>query len=74
MATKIDIVVTYGGGTPPSKSHDLLIYGHMTSEKNLYLHFHNTYVHQTWYSGNLSSEDSTYLVKWPFDLMVTWQI
>ena len=25
MATKIGGVVTYGGGSPPSKSHDLLI-------------------------------------------------
>ena len=36
-------------------------------KKNLYLHFQNTYGHQTWQVGNLLPEDPTYLVRWPCD-------
>ena len=43
-------------------------------QKNLYLHFHSTYGYQTWQGGNLLSEDLTYLVSWPVDNVVTWQI
>ena len=48
--------------------------GHVRNSKYLYLHFRNTYGHQTWQGGNLPSEEPTYLVRWPFDDMVTWQI
>ena len=43
-------------------------------KKNLCLHFHNTYAHPTWQSGNLLLEESICLVRWPFDHVVTWEI
>ena len=43
----------------------------MANEKNLYLHFRNTYGHQTWESGNLWSEDPTHQVMLPFVQVVS---
>ena len=63
MATKFDRLGTCIGGTSPSKSRDLLITWTVEKLKNLYLHFRNTYGHQTWQGGNLPSEDPTYLVR-----------
>ena len=48
MVTKIGRMVTYGGRTPRSKMHDLSLRGHVTNEKNVYMHFHNAYSRQTW--------------------------
>ena len=48
MATKIGRMVTCGVPTNPSNSCDLLI---IWSRDKLYLHFRNTYGHQTWQSG-----------------------
>ena len=74
MATKLGWVVTWVG-QPHHQSHVIFwLRGHVTNSKNLYLHFRNTYRHQTWQSGNLPSEDPTYLVRWPFDKVVTWKI
>ena len=74
MATKLGMEVTCGEGTPPSKTCEPVISGHVTNSKNLYLHFCNTYGHQIWQDGNLPSEDPTYLVRWNFDNVVTRQI
>ena len=52
-ATKIDRVVTYGQGTPPSKRHDLLITWSRVKCNTLYLYLCNIYGHKTWQSGNL---------------------
>ena len=60
MTTKLGKVVTYNG-EPHLQSHIIFwLWVHVTNEKNLYLHFHNNYGHQTWESGNLLSEDSTH--------------
>ena len=53
MATKLGKVVTYVRKTPPTKLCDLLIKWSPDKCKTLYLHFCNTYDHQTWLSGNL---------------------
>ena len=74
MATKFGTLVPCSGGNPPSKSRDLLITWSRDKLKHLYLHFHNTYGHQTWQGGNLPLEDPTYLVRWSFDNVATWQI
>ena len=42
----------------------------------MYLHFHNTYIHQTWHGGDLPPGLPTNKVAWPFDHIVgqnTWQ-
>ena len=50
MATKLGTVVTWGG----FQSHEnFWLRGHMTNEKNLYLHLHSTYGRLIWKSGNL---------------------
>ena len=69
MTTKLGRVVTYSGRNPPSKSRDLLTTWHVTNEKNRYLHFHNSYGHQTWQSGNLWLKDPTHCLK---GLLITW--
>ena len=46
----------------------------VTNSKNLSLHFPNTGDHQFWQGGNLPVEEPTYLVRWPFDHVVTWQM
>ena len=74
MTTKLGRLVTYSGRNPLSKSRDLLTTWHVTNEKNRYLHFHNSYGHQTWQSGNLWSKDPTHCVMWPFDHVVMWQM
>ena len=74
MATKFDKLLTWSEGNPPSKSRDLLITWSRDKLKHLYLHFHNTYGHQTWHGGNLLLKNPTYLVRWPFDNVATWQI
>ena len=53
MATKIGRVVTCGGGTPTSKSHDLLMMWSRDKFKTLYLLFCNIYDHKAWQSSNL---------------------
>ena len=74
MNTKLGRVVTYHGGNPPSESRERLTTWHVTNEKNWHLHFHNSYGHQTWQSGNLRSKDPTHCVTWPFDYVVKWQM
>ena len=62
-------------GGPHLQSHvTFCLRGHVTNSKKLHLHFHNTYSYQTWQGGNLLSEDSTYIIRWPFDHVVTWEI
>ena len=53
MATKFDRVATGGGGLHLQRYVTFTLRGHVTNEKNLYLHLYNTYSHQTWQSGNL---------------------
>ena len=74
MATKLGWVVTWVGGPHRQSLVIFWLHGHVTNSENLYLHFRNTYHHQTWQGGNLPSEDPTYLVRWPFDKVVTWKI
>ena len=74
MTTKFGRLVTCSGRNPPSKSRDLLITWSRDKLKHLYMHFHNTYGHQTWQGDNLPLENPTYLVRWPFDNVATWQI
>ena len=74
MATKLGRIVTCGWRNPPSKSCDFLIMWSRDKCKNLYLHFCNTYGHQTWQSSRLQWGHPTFKVMWPFDYVVTWQI
>ena len=53
MAIKLDRVVTFGGGHHLQSHVTFWLRGHVTNSKNLYLHFHNTYGHQTCHGGNL---------------------
>ena len=60
MFTKLGRVVTCRAGPQIQSQVIFLLWGHVTHEKNFYLHFHNTYGHQTWQSGNLRSKDPTH--------------
>ena len=53
MVTKLGRAVTYCWETPPTKLHGLLIMWSCDKCKTLYLHFRNTFDHQTWLSRNL---------------------
>ena len=55
------------GGPNLQSQASFWLRGHVTNSKNLYLHFSNTYGHQTWQGVNLPLEDPTYLVRWPFN-------
>ena len=60
MATKLDRVVTCGGGNPTFKVTwpiDYMVTWQM--KKSIYLHFNNIYGHQTWHRGNLRLKDPT---------------
>ena len=74
MATKCGRVVTCSGGTPTSKSCDLLIMWSLDKCKNLYLHFRNIYSHQTWHSSNLRSGDPIFKVMWTFEYVIIWEM
>ena len=74
MATKLGKMVTYCWKTPPTKSCDLLIKWSRDKCKILYLHFRNTYGHQTWQSDNLPWGDPNFKIRWPFDYGVTWHM
>ena len=66
------VVVTYRSQL---QSHvTFWLCGYVANGKNLYLHFHNVYGHQTWQSGNLQWGSPTFKVMWPFDYGVTWQM
>ena len=67
--------------TATIKLRDLLFMWSRDKHKNLYLPFCNTYGHQNSQSNNLRWEkpnfkvgSPTYLVRWPFYHVVTWQI
>ena len=74
MASKIGRVETYGGKIHLQSHVTFWFRAHVTNEKNLYLHFRSTYEHQNWQVSSLLSEDTTYLVEWPFGHVATWQI
>ena len=74
MATKLGKVVTCGGGTHLQSHVTFWLRGHVINSKNLYLHFCNTCGHRTWQGGNLPSKDPPYVVRWPVDQVVTWQL
>ena len=42
--------------------------------KTLYLHYRNTYGHQTWQSGTMRWRDPNFRVTWPFDYIDTSQM
>ena len=73
MITKFGRLVTCSGGPHLQFNVTFWLRGHVTNSKNLYLQFHNTYGNQTWQGGSLPSEDLTYVVRWPFDQVITWQ-
>ena len=74
MVNKLVKVVTCVG-VPQLQSHvSFWLRGHVTNSNNLHLHFCNTYGHQTWQSGNLPSKNPTYIVRWPFEQVVTWHL
>ena len=71
MFTRLGRVVTCRAGPQIQSQVIFLLWGHVTHEKNFYLHFHNTYGHQTWQTGNLRWGNPTFKVTSPFDYVVT---
>ena len=53
--TKLGRVVTCSGGPNLQSLVTFWSHGYVTNSKKLYLHFCNTYGHQTWQGGNLAS-------------------
>ena len=74
MFTRLGRVVTCRAGPQIQSQVIFLLWGHVTHEKNFYLHFHNTYGHQTWQTGNLRWGNPTFKVTSPFDYVVTWHM
>ena len=74
MGTKLGRVGICVRQTPPNKLRDLLITWACDKCKTLYLHFCNTYDHQTWLSGNLWLGSPTFKVTWPCDYVVMWHM
>ena len=62
MATKLRRVVTCSGGTLLQYHVTFWLHGHLTNEKNLYLHFNNIYGLKTWQSGKLRWGNPTFKV------------
>ena len=59
-------------GGPNLQSHvNFWLRGHMTNEKNLYLHLHSTYGRLIWKSGNLHCRNP---IHQSFDIVVTWKM
>ena len=60
MTTKLSSSVIQSGGTPPTKSHDLLTMWSREKLKTLYLHFLNTYGPHTWQGSDLRWNDENF--------------
>ena len=62
------------GRSHPLSHVTFLSRGHVTNEKDLYLHFRDTYSIQIWQNSSFRLEDSARQVPWSFDHVVTWKL